>query len=240
MVDLVMPVIEAFWKEESVPVQWNRGIITNIWKGKGDREKMENQRGITVSSSIGTIAEEIINRRLVKSITFTQAQAGGRKGGSPTDHVYILRNIMELAKIEGQSLMISFFDVKKAYDKADMNDMLYVLHKNGFNGKIWRLTRALNIGLTARVKTKAGLTREIKREAGGKQGGKLMVPMFAKTMDSIAEEMAEDGELGIEITDQNVPALLFMDDLTTLAEGYDQEMKTLSAVHNYGIKHNIE
>ena len=55
MIDLVMPVLEAFWKEEEVPAQWNQGIITNIWKGKGDREKMENQRGITVSSSIGTI-----------------------------------------------------------------------------------------------------------------------------------------------------------------------------------------
>ena len=68
MVDLIMPVIEAFWSEEAVPTQWNQGIITNIWKGKGDREVMSNQRGITVSSSIGTIAEEVINRRLVKTV----------------------------------------------------------------------------------------------------------------------------------------------------------------------------
>ena len=69
-----------------------------------------------------------------------------------------------------------------------MDDMLYTLHQNGFRGKVWRLKRSLNVGLTAKVETKAGLTREIKRETGGKQGGKLMVPMFAKNMDTIIEE----------------------------------------------------
>ena len=40
---------------------------------------MENQRGITVSSSVGTVAEEIITKRLMKTIKFSQAQGGGKK-----------------------------------------------------------------------------------------------------------------------------------------------------------------
>ena len=50
MVDLLMPVIEAFWREEKPPKQWNQGIISNIWKGKGDRENMINQRGQLITS----------------------------------------------------------------------------------------------------------------------------------------------------------------------------------------------
>ena len=240
MVDLIMPVMKAFWLEEEAPSQFNRGTITNIWKGKGDRECMGNQRGITVSSSICTIPEEVLNRRIIKTIKFSQAQAGGQKGASPTDHIFILRNLMALAKKEGRHLLMSFFDVKKAYDRANMKDMLYILHKNGFNGKSWRLTQALNVGLTAKVKTKAGLTREIKRETGGKQGGKLMVPMFAKAMDTLMEEMEETGDLGIEVSDNKIPALIFMDDVTSLAEGYDQQEQTLEAVHTFGLKHKIE
>merc|ERR1712228_892086 len=64
MVDMIYIVMKRFWAEEEPPKQWNQGVITNIWKGKGDREKMVNQRGITVSSSIGTIAEQIITDRL--------------------------------------------------------------------------------------------------------------------------------------------------------------------------------
>ena len=99
-----------------MPSQWSQGIITNVWKGRGDIEKMENQCGITVSSSVGTIAEEIINRRLIQTIEFTQAQAGGQKVASTTDHIFIIRNIKQIAKKEGRHLLISYSDVKKVYD----------------------------------------------------------------------------------------------------------------------------
>ena len=75
MVRVVAPVIKAFWREESVPSQWNMGTITSIWKGRGDREKMENHRGITVSSAIGTIAEEILFNR-----SFRNPRLEGEKG----------------------------------------------------------------------------------------------------------------------------------------------------------------
>ena len=121
-----------------------------------------------------------------------------------------------------------------------MDDMLYVLHQNGFRGKIWRLTKALNKGLTARVKTKAGLSRVIMRETGGKQGGKLMVPMFAKTMDTLAEDMQEDQSLGILIRNHQIATLLFMDDAMTFAEGPEQQQRSLNAVSEFGEKHQIE
>ena len=67
-----------------------------------------------------------------------------------------------------------------------------------------------------------------------------MVPMYAKSMDRVAEEMEEQGGLGIQINNQSIPALIFMDDLVSLAEGYIQEAKTLEAVHNFGLKHRVE
>merc|ERR1711942_634238 len=94
----------------------------------------------------------------------TQAQAGGRKGGSTTDQVFILKALIALAIKRGLDLIITFFDIKKAYDRANMDDMLHVIHEQGFTGKIWRLTMTLNKNLTARVKTKAGLSRKIMRE----------------------------------------------------------------------------
>ena len=219
MVDLIYPVIKAFWNEEEAPKQWNEGVITNVWKGKGDREKMENQRGITVSSSIGTTVEEIMTNRLMQTIQFTQAQAGGRKGGSTTDQVFILKAIITVALKKGWELMVTFFDIKKVYDRANMDDMLHVIHEHGFRGKIWRLTKTLNEGLTARVKTKAGLSREIKREKGGKQGGKLMVPMFVKMMDTLPEELENQVGIGIMVENLKLCCLEYADDVISLAMG---------------------
>ena len=211
-----------------------------MWKGKGDREKMENQRGITVSSSIGTTVEEIMTNRLMQTIQFTQAQAGGRKGGSTTDQVFILKAIITVALKKGWELMVTFFDIKKAYDRANMDDMLHVIHEHGFRGKIWRLTKTLNEGLTARVKTKAGLSREIKREKGGKQGGKLMVPMFAKMMDTLPEELENQAGIGIMVENLKLCCLEYVDDVVTLAIGYDQQETTLQAVNEFAIKRQLE
>ena len=71
MVDLILPVIEAFWNEEKRPDHWGSSIITNIWKGKGDREVMSNQRGIAYSGSIETIAEEAVCNILTNRVEFS-------------------------------------------------------------------------------------------------------------------------------------------------------------------------
>ena len=240
MVKFVYPVICAFWQEESPPQQWNMGLMTNVWKGKGDREAMENQRGITVSSAIGTIAEEIVFNRVTSTIQFTQSQAGGRKGGSTADHVFILKNTMALAKKQRRNLIITFYDVAKAYDKADMDNMLFCLNKAGVNGKLWRLVRSLNDGLSAQIKTKAGLTRKIKRETGGKQGGKLIVPLFAKMMDNLPETLMKKEELGVKFGDSNIPCLVYMDDGVSFAEEYEQQETTLHYVNEFALKHKLD
>ena len=116
MVDLILPAMKAFWDEETPPVQWNQGVITNVWKGKGDREKMDNQRGITVSSSICTIAEEIKSNQLLDTVQFSQAQAGGRKGGSTTDQVFILKALIAKSMKTGEELFVTLFYIKKVYD----------------------------------------------------------------------------------------------------------------------------
>ena len=240
MVDFVFPVIKAFWREEIPPKQWNAGLITSVWKGKGDRERLMNHRGITVSSSIGTIAEEIIFNRVSKVIQFTQAQAGGKKDGSTADHVFILRNIITIAMKEKREILVTFYDVAKAYDRADMNDMLVIMNEGGVSGKLWRLMKALNENLTAKINTKVGLTREIRREMGGKQGGKLMVSLFAKLMDQLAVDLMAKEDLGIAVGEAKINAQLFVDDAISYAEGYTQQELTLSEVNDFAVRHKLE
>ena len=67
-----------------------------------------------------------------------------------------------------------------------------------------------------------------------------MVPMYAKTMDTAAEELEEAEDIGIKIGNQNIPALIFMDDLGSMAEGYEQQERTLQAIHEFGVKHKVE
>ena len=97
MIKYIKTMINTVWNEEKVPNEWKKGLMTSLWKGKGDREKLENHRGITVSSTIGNILEEIIDRRIQVAVEFTQAQRGGLKGASTYDHIFILQSTIAIA-----------------------------------------------------------------------------------------------------------------------------------------------
>ena len=240
MAESILLWIRYYWRSESIPNQWKEGLISNIWKNKGDREVMANQRGITVSSSVGMIIEDIIHGRVQAIVGFTQAQAGGRKDCSTYDHLFCIRAIIDIALKERRKILITFFDVKKAYDHADINDMMEILWENGVKGKLWRLVKNMNEKLSARVKTRYGLTRLIEREMGGRQGGSLIVTMFSKLMDTQAEDMETNERTKIKINNMNIGSFLFVDDVATVAEGYEQQEATLDAVDEFAKKHKLE
>ena len=147
--------------------------------------------------------------------------------------------MIALSMKQKKKTIITFYDVVKAYDRADMDDMLVTMNASGVKGKIWRLMRSINEGLKAKVNTKAGLSREIVRETGGKQGGKLIVSLFAKMMDTLATDLFGKG-LGIKIGEELIPTLLFVDDSVTFADGYKQQEDTLKVVDEFAVKHKIE
>ena len=240
MIEMVHHWIQKFWQEEKPPSQWNEGILTTLWKGKGDREILSNHRGITVSSSISMVAEQLLNNRVESLMEFTQAQGGGQKGFSTADHVFCLRSVIMISLKLKKPTFLTFYDVKKAYDHADLYDMLNILWEKGVCGKTWRLIKALNENLTAKVKTKHGLTRKIQREKGGKQGGVLIVKMFSKLIDMVAEETLENPELGVNISGEKIGPFLWVDDVVTIAEGQEQQEKTLKHIDDFACRHQLE
>ena len=110
-------------------------------------------------------------------------------------------------------MYVTFYDVTKAYDRADVEDMLVTAWEKGLRGKLWRLMKNLNTNLTARIKTNDGLTRRIKRIAGGKQGGKNFGYLFAKMMDVMAEDAECDERLGVSIDGLKITVLEWVDDV---------------------------
>ena len=140
----------------------------------------------------------------------------------------------------GTDLYITYYDVAKAYDRADVEDMLVEAWEHGLKGKVWRLMKILNTNLTARIKTKHGLTREIRREAGGKQGGKNFGFLFAMMMDLMSEEADLDMNLGVFFGILRLSYLLWVDDVVSFAEGTSQQKYTLEKVNNFAQKHKLK
>ena len=240
MVEWIYPLVKVFWEKEILPRIWNNGIITFIHKGKGDREIMNNQRGITVSSTISMICEELINVRMTRLVPLTQAQGGGKKGSATRDHLFILRGAMAIAMKHKREIYVTFFDVSKAYDRTSVEDMLVEMWDHGLKGKLWRLLKLLNTNLTCQVKTRHGLTEEIKRIVGGKQGGKHFGFLFAKLMDLLQEESQDNNDMGVHFDILKLIFLIWVDDVLSFAEGEQQQNLTLQMVNEFAIKHKLK
>ena len=159
------------------------GHVTSIWKGRGDKEQLANHRGITTSSAIGSVVEALIDHRMEAHVTFSQAQGGGQRGASTCDHLLIIRAMIDIAIKDKKKTFLTFYDVTKAFDNVNNDDMLKTVWESGLRGKPWRLLRKMNIDLRAAIKTRHGLTREVEMEIGGRQGSRLTCRNFSKMME---------------------------------------------------------
>jgi len=111
------------WRGEGWPDQWKEGGIVLIIK-KGDGERAEDYRGVTLMSSIYKIYTTILAERLKEEVErrgiIPSNQIGFRKGMGTIDRIYTLNYIVnkQLGK-EKRGLVALFIDLKAAFDSLD-------------------------------------------------------------------------------------------------------------------------
>jgi hypothetical protein len=111
-----------------------------------------------LASNFGKLYERIMNNRAIQQLNISDAQAGGKKGRATTDHLMILKDMIQVTKNQNKPAYLVFLDVTKAYDKAWLDAVMYVMHKEGLDTNTWNIVKKLNQNLTARIRTKHGLT----------------------------------------------------------------------------------
>ena len=224
-----------------IPQQWTEGTLKRLYKGKGTKGKCSNERGITLASNIGKMFERLINNRINQQINMSDAQAGGIKGRATVDHIMILKELIHIAKQNKEHITLTYLDVTKAYDKAWLDGILYVLHKNGVKNRLWNLIKSLNSNLKTAIQTKYGLTRQINIKDSIRQGGVLSVSLYALLMDEISKDMSQT-DLGIQIpgSDTRIPCLLWMDDVLLIETTRENNQALLNITDNTSKKYHIE
>ena len=210
---------------KEIPPQWQKGELKRIYKGKGSKGKCSSERGITLSSNVGKLYERLINNRILREITITEEQAGGRKGMATTDHILRIKELIRKNKEQKKPTYITFLDVTKAYDKAWLDAIMYTMNKQGCTGAMWNLTDKLNQNLTAKIRTSLGHTRPIQITNSIRQGGVLAVTQYATLMDEINKQIEKQKSLNNKIQSTST-CLLWVDDVAIITNNL-QDQKTL-------------
>ncbi len=57
-------VLNVVWQSGMSPPDWKRGLVVPIWKGKGNRQDCNNNRGITLLRVTGKVLAHLLLMRI--------------------------------------------------------------------------------------------------------------------------------------------------------------------------------
>ena len=155
---------------------------------------------------------------------------------STTDHILKIKELIN----HNKNTYITFLDVTKAYDKAWLDAIMYVMNKQGCEGATWDLTDRLNQNLTATIRTKHGTTRPITINNSIRQGGVLAVTQYATLMDEINKEINRAKCTTQTNIDTNSTCLLWVDDVAIITNNIEHQHTLLSITNNTANTYRIQ
>ena len=124
-----------------IPTAWTQAMIIPLYKNKGDAAMVTNYRAIVITDIISKVFARAIFNLLNEEIEpkLMESQAGFRRGRSLTDHVFVMRQMMEAAKEYDKPLYTAFIDIAKAYDGIPRQALLAVLRRYGVSDRLCQL-----------------------------------------------------------------------------------------------------
>ena len=227
-IDIILPLVTRLFNRlfdlGEFPEDWGFSYIVPIHK-KGDKNCVENYRGISLLDIFGKIYTSIINRRLIFATNLysmiSESQAGFREGYSTIDNIFILQSIISkyLSK-RGGKLYVGFVDFKAAFDSVHRDKLWSALNRYGIKGKLLMSRKAVYKSVKSCVKIQGSFTEIFDCHVGLRQGCMISPILFSLFINELTELIEHSGLKGIQLLPDLVELfiLLFADDIALLSD----------------------
>lgn len=228
-----------------IPESWTVGIIKPIYKNKGDPNSAENYRPITMLSCFGKLFTSILNNRLNKYAekhdTINWCQAGFRKNFSTSDNLFVLKSLIDIAKLQHNKLYCCFVDFKQAFDTVWRVGLWHKLRLNGFKGKCYNLIKNLYEDIKSKVSTREGNTDLFDCTIGVRQGENLSPFLFSIFLNDLEDYLFQKNVNGItcdfDLQETNIYLkliiLLYADDTVIFSDSENGLQHALNMFSEY-------
>jgi hypothetical protein len=236
-----LSLFNSIWSAEHWPASWQSGLIFSAFKG-GDRQLMDDYRGITLLSAISKLFERMINCRLMEwseKCNILHDEQGGFRPKRGCDHQqFILHEIMSArwyTRTKKLPTYACFIDVKKAYDRVWRTGLWSILHDLGVQGKAWRMLIAMYSSVKRRVVCGNTISDEFSVECGVPQGSVLSPWLYDCYINGLVTQLKSQG-YGIDIAGRTVPLLCYADDIVLLSASIVGMKLMLASISQYAHK----
>ena len=232
----IKPLFNKMFDIGYFPSKWTEGYIVPLFK-KGDANKPENYRGITLLSTFGKLFTRILNNRLSKWAEdyhiYIEAQAGFRKNMGTNDNIFVLHGLINKFINENKKLYVCFIDFTKAFDLLVKENIFYKLMKYGVSGKILQLIKSLYLNIKSRVKFDNKLSDSFSCFLGAPQGDCMSPFMFAMYVNDLEEYLSVNNFQGVNLEMLQLLLLLYADDIVLFSETNAGLQKGLDIMLDY-------
>ena len=170
--DSLIHMINEVMETNQIPNQWKYMKIKSIYKNKGQRQCMKNQRGLFLTNVISKVVERMIynrNQNIIRN-GVSEYQCGSLKKRSMIDNLFVLQGAIDYHRFLKKDLFIAFIDAEKCFDKLWLDDVCSEIYKIGFKPEEVEFLRNLNTNITATIETPVGETDPIKIDSAVRQG----------------------------------------------------------------------
>lgn len=232
------------------PSRWVDAILVPLFK-KGDKNKEDNYRGISLLSIPSKILTAILNKRLYtwaeRESKIPEEQAGFRRNYSTMDHIFTLYNMAGnyLYGRKRGKLYVAFIDYRKAFDSVNRDKLFEILKKQGVSTKMIRIIQGIYKIVGVIVRYGAEITNRINCPLGVRQGCLLSPLLFSMLITEVAIKVANKGRAGYQFVPgmKEIYLLLFADDIVligTTPMGLQNQLNSLrEASEELGLEVNL-
>ena len=210
---------KAVWKSERLPDQWCSSLLIQLYKGKGSKSDLSNQRFIHIKDEFpkffGHIVVSAAKERIVA--VMSKFQIGTKPGHMAQEHIFVLKSVISAHLHYGKPIILSMFDISKFFDRESLVDVMNELYKNGVQGKIYRLLYEMNKRTRISVQTPVGKSdeREIGETVG--QGTLEGALVSAASLDNGVRDFFSSSVSEVSYGDMKLLPLLYQDDIGRLS-----------------------
>ena len=221
--DSVFKLCKRMIEEATFPAEFKETTLHMIFKNKGRKENLSDNRFIHSKTWLprlveGLIVEEGMKEALVKNSSMFQI--GGQPGHRPEEHLFVMKSLIAKKKAERKPMVIQCWDISKFFDKERISDAILTCLGRGANKKATKLWLKLNENTKIKVKTGVGLSEEANVGAVVGQGtiGGALVSQ-AVLDDGVMQHFTPGGEGELMYGDVPLAPLILQDDLMHGAKG---------------------
>jgi hypothetical protein len=227
-------------QSDQIPDFMKIADITALYKGKGSKNDLKNERGIFVVSTYRSILMKLLMKDKYQIIEdhMSPSQIGGRKNMNIRNHIWIANSILHdvLKSKNSDPIDIQILDIKQCFDGLWSEDCLSDIFRYGVQDSTINLLDDASKNIQISVKTPVGKTDRALVQSRLVLQGDVWGPTFcATTIDTIGKECLEQEKYLYHYKDSvPIPPLAMLDDLFCVSK-CGPESVMLNSYTNYKI-----